>query len=519
MAHNDPVMSATTAAVTTHPRLSVQAFWLTFSKLISALLNIALPILLVRLMSQTEYGVFKQAFLFTGTATNIAAMGLGMSAYYFMPRHPDKGGQIAFNILLYNLIAGWIPFVVLAFYPQVLRLLFRTDELLPLSFLLGVLVFLTLMASLVQIAPAALQDVRYSTLFIVGTQLIRALMMAVTALLFHTVRSLIIASILSQVLNVAVLYWYLNDRFPRFWRQFEWSAFREQLAYALPYGAVGIIWVIQKDLDNYFVSATLGPRDYAIYAVGWLEIPLITLFLESVVQVLIIRVSKLQQEGRKEEIVRITAAATAQLAAVQMPLYMLLLIGGHDIIVLLYTRAYEASAPIFAVSITLLLFTLFLVDPIGRAYADLRKYVLAVKITAFITLFSVLIPVIHRFGMMGAAVVAVLVQIGERLATGALAAYAVDAKLKDIKRYRDTFKIAGLTALAGLFAYVVRNLITPALLVPRILSVGVAFMLVYLPAFYLLRLPGWEFMSKDRIQSFVRNQLAKLRRPARQPVS
>jgi len=267
------------------------------------------------------------------------------------------------------------------------------------------------------------------------------------------------------------------------------------------------------------VSATLGPRDYAIYAVGWLEIPLITLFLESVVQVLIIRVSKLQQEGRKDEIIRITAGATGRLAAVQMPLYMLLLVAGHDLIVLLYTRAYEASARIFAVSITLLLFTLFLVDPIGRAYAGLRNKVLGVKIAAFITLFSLLIPVIHRFGMMGAAVVAVAVQIGERLATGWLAARTVDARLKDVELYRDTFKIAGLTAAAGLFAYVVRNLINPTLLIPRVLIVGVVFVLVYVPTFYVLRLPGWEYMSKERIQSFARNQLSRFRRSATLPAS
>ena len=186
----------------------------------------------------------------------------------------------------------------------------------------------------------------------------------------------------------------------------------------MPYGAVGIIWVIQKDLDNYFVSATLGPRDYAIYAVGWLEIPLISLFLESVVQVLIIRVSKLQQEGRRDEILRITSAATAQLAAIQLPLYMLLLVAGHDLIVLLYTKAYEPSARIFAITITLLLFSLLLIDPIVRAYAHLRNFVLAVKIVNFVILLSVLVPVIRHFGMIGAAVVAVAVQISERLMTG-----------------------------------------------------------------------------------------------------
>jgi O-antigen/teichoic acid export membrane protein len=52
-------MSASRTAVTAHPRLSLQAFWLTVSKLIAALLNIGLPILLVRLMSHLEYGVFQ----------------------------------------------------------------------------------------------------------------------------------------------------------------------------------------------------------------------------------------------------------------------------------------------------------------------------------------------------------------------------------------------------------------------------------------------------------------------------
>ncbi len=510
-------MSASSTAVTSIPRLSVQAFWLTFSKLIAALLTIGLPILLVRMISQVEYGVFKQAFLFTGTVTNIAAMGLGMSAFYFMPRHPERGGQIALNILLYNVVAGWVPLVVLSFYPQVLKLLFRTSELVPLAFLLGILAFLSLTASLVQTIPSALQDVRYSTVFIVGTQVARVIMMAVAALVFRSVKSLILATILSQLLSVFALYWYLNERFPKFWEHFEWQAFREQLAYALPYGALGIVWVIQKDLDNYFVSATLGPRDYAIYAVGWLEIPLISLFRESVSQVLIIRVSKLQQEGRKDEILRIIAAATSRLAAVQIPLYTLLLVAGHDLIVLFYTKAYEPSARIFAVSITLILFNITLIEAITRSYAHLRNFVLGIKILNFVLLLCVLVPVIRHFGMIGAAVVAVAVQISERLMSGFAAARAVEAKVKDMRLYRDVMKIAGLTAAAGLFAYIIRNLISPALLVPRILAVGISFLLLYLPVFYFMRLPGWEFMSRERIRSFVRNQLSKMRRTAAQP--
>src|SRR5579864_4624336 len=143
-------MAATPTTTNQPPRLAVQAFWLTASKFIAAVLNIGLPVLMVRLMAQTEYGVFKEAFLFVSTATNIATFGVGMSAFYFMPRNPERGGQVALNILVYNFVAGWIPLIVLAFYPQILKSLFRTDALGPLAILLGFLVMVTLTASLVQ---------------------------------------------------------------------------------------------------------------------------------------------------------------------------------------------------------------------------------------------------------------------------------------------------------------------------------------------------------------------------------
>jgi O-antigen/teichoic acid export membrane protein len=501
-------MMATTAKQP--PGIAVQAFWLTASKFIAVLLNIGLPILLVRLLTRTEYGVYKEAFLFVGTAANVATFGVGMSAFYFMPRHPERGGQIALNILVYNFVAGWIPLIVLAFYPQLLKSLFRTSALAPLAMLLGILVLLTLTSSLVQQVPIALQDVRYATIFIVGTQFTRALLVAGAAILFRSIESLIVATILSQLLAAALLFWYLHDRFPRFWTHFDWRFFKEQLAYALPYGAFGLLWVIQKDLDNYFVSASLGPGDYAIYAVGWLDVPLISLVLESVVSVMIVRVSTLQQENRKADIRYITAAATNRLSAMQFPLFMLLLVAGHDLIVLFYTKAYEKSANIFLISILLLPLSVFLLDPIVRAYKGLRNFLLVVRITIFVGLFCVLFPVIRHFGMMGAAIAAVAAQALERIVIAWRAAKAVDATIKDVGLYRDLFKVTGVTIAAGLIAYMVRNLINPAHLIPRIAAVTLCIAAIYLTATFAFRLPGWEMLSKERIAALVRTTLARM---------
>jgi O-antigen/teichoic acid export membrane protein len=312
------------------------------------------------------------------------------------------------------------------------------------------------------------------------------------------------------LLAAALLFWYLHDRFPRFWTHFDWRFFKEQLAYALPYGAFGLLWVIQKDLDNYFVSASLGPGDYAIYAVGWLDVPLISLVLESVVSVMIVRVSTLQQENRKADIRYITAAATNRLSAMQFPLFMLLLVAGHDLIVLFYTKAYEKSANIFLISILLLPLSVFLLDPIVRAYKGLRNFLLVVRITIFVGLFCVLFPVIRHFGMMGAAIAAVAAQALERIVIAWRAAKAVDATIKDVGLYRDLFKVTGVTIAAGLIAYMVRNLINPAHLIPRIAAVTLCIAAIYLTATFAFRLPGWEMLSKERIAALVRTTLARM---------
>jgi hypothetical protein len=129
----------------------------------------------------------------------------------------------------------------------------------------------------------------------------------------------------------------------------------------------------------------------------------------------------------------------------------------------------------------------------------------------FVALFCVLLPVIHHFGMLGAAITAVGAQYVERIIIFFKAARTIEAKLSDVRLYRDLFRVAGVTVVAGLAAYLVRNLINPDLLIPRILVVGVVTAAIYLPAMYVMRLPGWEVLSRERISAMVRTTLGKWR--------
>jgi len=108
-------------------------------------------------------------------------------------------------------------------------------------------------------------------------------------------------------------------------------------------------------------------------------------------------------------------------------------------------------------------------------------------------------------------VTAVAAQVLERIIIAWAAARAVEAEARDIRLYKDLFKVTAVTVVAGAIAYVVRNLIPAALLIPRIIAVGLCVTAIYAPAMFVFRLPGWERLTKDRLFSFVRSTLGRLR--------
>ena len=85
-----------------------------------------LPLLLVRRLSQEEFGLYKQAFLVVGTAISILPLGFQMSAYYFLPREPQHRGQIVLNILLVHAFATGLGLLALLCFPSLLKLIFNS---------------------------------------------------------------------------------------------------------------------------------------------------------------------------------------------------------------------------------------------------------------------------------------------------------------------------------------------------------------------------------------------------------
>jgi O-antigen/teichoic acid export membrane protein len=430
--------------------LTSQSAWILAAKIIGFSLNILLPLLIVRYLTQHDVGVYRQVFLVAANAVLILPFGVSMSAYYFLNREPERHSVTIFNILIFNFAMGLAAFAVLAAFPTALGSLFQNDELAALSPLIGLLILFWNFSAFLETAALANQEARLAAFFIVFTQVTKLGLMAASLLLFATVEAFLYAAIGHAVLQSVVLVAYLANRFPGFWRSFEWPFFRRQLFYALPYGFSLFLYVIQTDVHNYFVSHSFSPADFAIYSQGCFQIPLIVMLYESVASVLFPKVSELQAADKRREMLEMTVRATQKLAFIYFPLFAYLMIVGYEFITTLFTAQYAASVSVFRINLfTLPLFCL-VVDPIARAYPEAGRFLLKFRIVLCVALIGVLWAGLGRFSLEGMITTVVAAILIEKVASAWISVRMLGASASDLRLLGGIGRTALAAAISGL---------------------------------------------------------------------
>jgi len=492
--------------------LTVQAFWLLIAKTTAFILAFALPVLLTRTLSQSEYGLFKQVFLIVTTATALLPLGFGMSAYYYLPREKNEKvrGQIILNILLFNLLMGAVACLLLVFWPGLIARIFRDPTIPAYSSLVGVVVLVWLFSAFLEIVAVANQELRLATVFIVFGQLSRTVLLLGAAIAFDSVTALIYAALIHGTLQSLALMWYVSTRFPKFWRAFDWSLTVKQIAYALPFGLAGLLYTLQTDLHNYFVSNKFSAATFAIYSIGVAQVPLIGILRDSVSSVILPRISYLQEKGNAREILILLANAVRKLAAVILPIYCVLLITGREFLTVMFTKAYLQSWPIFAVNLTMLPISLIEVDAVVRAYEKHRFFLLKLQLVISVCMVFAVWYGVTRFGLVGAITAVVAVNFVLRIVLAARFSVVLGAKWRDIALFKDLGKVTVASAVAAVVSYFVHSVVIANHIRPFFVLVvcGLVFMAVYLPAVLLLRIPTSDEWDKvrsgvGRLQQFV----------------
>ena len=423
------------------------------AKIIGFAISFLLPLLVVRFFTKEQVGIYRQVFLVITTANAILPLGFGMSSFYFLARETARRPSVIFNTLLFNFTVGAVACLTLYLYPQLLGNVFHSDELTRLAPKIGVVIWLWIFSTFLETVAIANREAKTATAFIILAQLTKTVLMISAVIVFTTVESFIYAAMVQAVLQTMVLLIYLNSRFPKFWTAFDFGFFREQIVYALPFGFAGLLWTLQNDAHNYFVGYRFSSAEFAIYAYGCFELPLIGMLMESVTAVLIPRMSELQAKDDKPEMIRLTARTMQKLAFFYFPIYVFLLITAQTFITTLFTRNYLASVPVFLINITVLPFYILINDSIIRAYKELGRFLVVLRVLIFAAMLSALYFGIQNFDLRGMIAIVVVTTIVEKLISAAVVIRKLNAGKRDLHFLKDVGKTALASVVAGITTY------------------------------------------------------------------
>jgi O-antigen/teichoic acid export membrane protein len=436
--------------------LSKRAALLAAAKIAGYMLTIPLPLILVRFLDQSEFGLYKQTFALISTMLTLLGLHVSVSAYYFMPRTPEKKPQVVMNVLIFYGAVGSVTALAFALFPRWITVVFKTEDLVPYVPLIGVAIFFWLMSSLLEVVTVADGDVRSASLFTVLVQVLKSGLLLGAGVLASSIEAMVLAAVIQGALQCVILFWYIRGRFGKFWRSFDAKLFKSQLANALPFGLGALFYALQADLHIYFVSHYYDPAAFALYAIGCFQLPLLGMLLDAVISVMLPEVVKLQTRDEHHAIVVLWASAIRKLAFFYVPAYVLLFVVRYEFITLLFTKQYADSVPLFAINLAMLPLYVIVCTAVLRAFDDMKFFRLKlslamIPLSAFLLYFG-----INAAGLIGAMAAAVAVQLLDLSVSATVIARRLKMKLGDLRQFAPVLRTVAASAAAGLAAYFVR---------------------------------------------------------------
>jgi O-antigen/teichoic acid export membrane protein len=377
----------------------------------SAVITLAIPMVLARLLRPAEFGLYKQAFLVTGTATLLLQMGLAQSLYYFLPRARARGERLRYlqstvALLAVLAVAGGLA---LGSAGSLLERGLHSPELRGLAPWLGAYCGFMVLGTPLEITFIAHRQPWRAAVLFLSSDLVRTAAMLLPLLLGGGVHGLMMGATSHAALRalaVAVVLVRPSLLGPSPDRAgslgdggagpegslTSGSPVQQILAYALPFGGAAVFVVLQQQWHQYAVAIAVPAATFAVYAVGCFNLPVVDLVYTPVVEVLMVRLGE-ARGGRSEKslAVQLFHEAVERLAVVFFPLMFVLQVVAVDLITGLFTSTYRAAVPIFVVGTLELVHAVFPADGVLRAWAQTRFLLWANVIRLLLTVVLVAI--------------------------------------------------------------------------------------------------------------------------------
>jgi O-antigen/teichoic acid export membrane protein len=452
------------------------ALLLTGGRTIASAFTFMIPVVLARRLPPAEFGAYKQLFLVYLTFYTLTQIGMAESLYYFLPLQPDRAGRLVANALSVLSASALACVAVFTLARTPIARVVGNASLTPYVPLLGLFLGLMLLTSALEITMIARQRYRWACASYVGTDVVRALLLIGPALAGAGVRGLLWGAIASAVPRIAVATVYLRGEFPGT-LAVDHELRRRQFAYALPFALAVLIELLQATLHQYVVSNRFDVATFAIYSVGCLQIPIVDLLAGPAGSVMMVRLAEARRRGDDAGFEAAFRETTRKLGLFFFPLFGLLMVAAHDLIVALFTNTYAAAVPIFRIWCLSVLLVILQTDGLMRALAETR-YLVVVNVVRLVLIAALVGPLLTTQGLPGPVVATLLALLVAKIMMLARYRTRLRVRFAELLPWTGLLRIGTAAAGAAVAALVVSATVV-AVPIVRLGAIGTAYVVAY----------------------------------------
>lgn len=367
--------------------------------------------------SEVQFRYVAAVLLVYETAIALGSLGLPDAVFYFIGKSPEHAAAIVRQVSAL-LLAAAIPVTVIG---AIAAAVMSDNEvhLVPAIPWLALVILIELPTQ-----PAVNQLIAHgyagtaSALYF-GFAVLRTLAAVAPLILPVEVTIIPIAMAvlgLSRLAAHLTIVWKLYP-LPPAERWFDKKALKTIMLWAIPAGMAATVGKLNPQVDKYTVKLMLGGKVFSHYTAAALEIPLVTLIPYAIGAVMQVRYVRLFAQGDHVELRRLWYSNVEKTIAIVLPLAVLLIVAGPEVVLLLASKEHAAGATVPFQIFTIVL--LHRVAAYGPMLQATNQTPVLVKTSLLIlgTNLILTVPFTLIFGAYGAAIATVIANVPAWLVT------------------------------------------------------------------------------------------------------
>ena len=469
-----------------HKKLASSALFLIVGQFIVYAGNIIVSILLVRILSKSEYGTFMQVNLLCSTIVSLVVFGLPASLFYFIPKlQSEQVKRFILQNLVVLLLLGVISAGLVYVASDRVAGLMNNQVLADLSIYIAILLVLGILSEPIEPVLITLEKASWmaglNVMFVFGSLLLFPYMI----LSGYGLEGLFLAMAGLQGFKLLAAYGNALNRTGSVRSLFRLDEFKEQFHYVAPIGVSRILSNLNVRIDQFIVSYLYAPSTYAVYARGAFQLPFIPMVSYNVSNVLLPTLVRLRNDNELEKMLALWHESIKKTLLILLPMGVFFFVFAKEVMTVLFTKEYLESAYVFMVYLCTVPFEATLYANIHQAFGRTRHILISNVINLSSTL-ALNFLLYQPFGILGPALATVLARLIMISYHFAVFRGYFGVSFRRVFPFTFQVRALALSALVGLAVFPFKYLAIPELLM--LAMAGIAYAVLYVAVLWAFKL-------------------------------